>query len=237
MAHMIDWQSSCSPIFAGFFPALAWLWFWLREDSVHPEPRRLIALAFFGGMLMVVVVIPIEEYVQTFITSQVLLFTSWAFIEEICKYLSARSLVLWRSEDDEPIDPVMYMVTTALGFSAVENALFLFSPLAGGTFLSTIQTGDLRFVGATLVHVLSSAVIGIMLGITFYESRPWMRPFAVVVGVILATLLHATFNFFILNAGPDQTLLVLTFVWAGVIALLAALEWVKRFKPRAAAAR
>lgn len=220
-------------ILAGFFPALAWLWFWLREDSEHPEPRRLIALAFFGGMVMVAVVIPVEEYIQTFIVSQVLLFTAWSFVEETCKYVSARALVLWRREDDEPIDPVMFMVTTALGFSAVENALFLASPLAGGTLLSTIQTGDLRFVGATLVHVLSSAVVGIMMAITFYEAKPWVRRFAVFIGVILASLLHATFNFFILNAGPQQTLLILTFVWGGVIALLAALEWVKRFKPRA----
>jgi len=225
-------QGLALAIAAGFFPALAWLWFWLREDSAHPEPRRLIALAFFGGMVMVAVVIPIEEYVQTFIFSQVLLFTAWSTIEEICKYVSARTLVLWRREDDEPIDPVMYMVTTALGFSAVENALFLFSPLSGGTLLSTIQTGDLRFVGATLVHILASAVIGVMLAITFYDRRPWVRRFAVFVGVILASLLHATFNFFILNAGPNETLLVLTFVWGGVIALLATLEWVKRFKPR-----
>jgi RsiW-degrading membrane proteinase PrsW (M82 family) len=126
------------------------------------------------------------------------------------------------------------MVATALGFSAVENALFLFSPLNGGTLLSTIQTGDLRFVGATLVHILASAVVGIMLAITFYEARPWVRRFAVLIGVILASLLHATFNFFILNAGPQETLLVLTFVWAGVIGLLAALEWVKRFQPRLA---
>jgi RsiW-degrading membrane proteinase PrsW (M82 family) len=229
---MIDWQTLALAIIAGFFPALAWLWFWLREDSEHPEPRRLIALAFLGGMVMVVVVIPIEEYVQAFITSQIVLLTAWAGIEEMCKYVSARTLVLWRREDDEPIDPVMYMVTTALGFSAVENALFLFSPLSGGTLLSTIQTGDLRFVGATLVHVLSSAVIGVMLGVTFYDQRRWMRPFVVTIGVILATLLHGTFNFFILNAGPQQTILVLTFVWGGVILLLAALEWIKRIRPR-----
>lgn len=229
---MIDWQALALAIVAGFFPALAWLWFWLREDSEHPEPRRLIALAFAGGMVMVAVVIPIEEYAQTIIASQFILLMVWAAIEEICKYASARTLVLWRREDDEPIDPVMYMVTTALGFSAVENALFLFSPLGGDTFLATIQTGDLRFVGATLVHVLSSAIIGIMLGITFYDSQKWIRPFAVAVGVILAALLHGSFNFFILNAGPQQTIMVLTFVWGGVILLLAALEWVKRIRPR-----
>jgi RsiW-degrading membrane proteinase PrsW (M82 family) len=237
---MIDLQLVGLAVFAGFFPSLAWLWFWLREDSEHPEPRRLIALAFAGGMVMVAVVIPIEEYVQSFqlfATSQILLLTAWAFIEELCKYVSARTLVLWRREDDEPIDPVMYMVTTALGFSAVENALFLFSPLGGGTVLATIQTGDLRFVGATLVHVLSSAVIGVMLGLTFYDHQKWMRPFAVSVGVILATLLHGTFNFFILSAGPQQTILVLTFVWVGVILLLAALEWIKRIRPRMQAAK
>src|ERR1700761_3718697 len=175
-------QSIALAIAAGFFPSLAWLWFWLREDSEHPEPRSLIALAFVGGMVMVAVVIPIEEYAQTVITSQFILLMCWAAIEEICKYVSARTLVLWRREDDEPIDPVMYMVTTALGFSAVENALFLFSPLSGGTLLSTIQTGDLRFVGASLVHVLSSAVIGVMLAIVFYDRRRWVRPFAVVIG-------------------------------------------------------
>src|SRR6202012_2457979 len=114
---MPDIQPIIIAIVAGFFPALAWLWFWLREDSEHPEPRRLIALAFAGGMVMVAVVIPIEEDAQTIITSQFLLLMAWAAIEEVCKYVSARPPVLWRREADEPIDPVMYMVATALGFS------------------------------------------------------------------------------------------------------------------------
>ena len=48
----------------GLLPALAWLWFWLREDSKHPEPRRLIALAFLAGMVAVAVAIPLEKGVQ-----------------------------------------------------------------------------------------------------------------------------------------------------------------------------
>ncbi len=34
-------------------------------------------------------------------------------------------LVLRSQDDDEPIDPSIYMITTALGFAAVENVLFL----------------------------------------------------------------------------------------------------------------
>jgi RsiW-degrading membrane proteinase PrsW (M82 family) len=231
---MLNIETVGGAIAGSLLIALAWLWFWLREDSAHPEPRKLIALAFLGGMITVAVVIPIQEFVQGYIVTQTLLFTAWSGIEEVCKYISARVTVLWRREDDEPIDPVIYMVTTALGFSAVENALFLLSPLAGGTLLSTIETGDLRFVGATLVHVLSSGLVGIALAFTFYQSK-WIRRFAAFIGVILATVLHSTFNFFILNATPDETIRVLLFVWIGVIVLLAVLEWIKRIAPKLSA--
>jgi protease PrsW len=225
----------------GVLPALAWLWFWRREDSAHPEPRRLIAIAFFAGMITVAVVIPMQKYVAGYIkdtyfflaaaTIQTLTFTCWSIIEEVCKFLAASIAVLRRREDDEPIDPVIYMVTVALGFAAAENTLFLLSPLAGDTLVQTVMTGNLRFVGATLLHVLSSAAIGAMIGLAFYKRRS-VRAFYVVAGVILASVLHALFNFLILNT-PDAHLLRTFFlVWIGVIALLAVLEYVKRIHPR-----
>src|SRR3989344_7198367 len=112
----------------GMLPALAWLWFWRREDSKHPEPRKLIALAFFAGMVTVAIVIPIQKFVVVYLVSQTLIFTAWSAIEEVMKYFVARITVLWRRDDDDPIDPVIYMVTVALGFAAIENALFLLSP-------------------------------------------------------------------------------------------------------------
>ncbi|MBV9159466.1 MAG: PrsW family intramembrane metalloprotease, partial [Candidatus Kaiserbacteria bacterium] len=161
----------------GILPALAWLWFWRREDSKNPEPRRLIALAFLAGMVTVAIVIPVEKFVASYISplnvpffisggATTLVFISWSAIEEIFKFLAARFTVLRRREDDEPIDPVIYMVTVALGFAAAENTLFLLSPLSGDTALQTVMTGNLRFVGATLLHVLSSAAIGVFLGIS-----------------------------------------------------------------------
>src|SRR6185503_10263021 len=122
----------------GVLPALAWLWFWLREDSKHPEPRRLIALAFIAGMICVVVAVPIEKAVQPLFASTTLVFTAWSIIEELLKFLFAYATVLRLADDDEPIDPVIYMVTTALGFAAAENTLFLLSPLSGGTVLQEI---------------------------------------------------------------------------------------------------
>lgn len=214
----------------GILPALAWLWFWRREDAKHPEPRRLIALAFFAGIVAVAIVIPLEKFVASYLVSQTIIFTVWSAIEEITKYLAARFTVLNRREDDEPIDPIIYMVTVALGFAAAENTLFLLSPLAGTNVLETLVTGNLRFVGATLLHVLSSAVIGVALGMSFYKSRSRKRLY-VTAGVILAIVLHSLFNFLILNTPESELLRTFGFVWVGLVALLAILEFIKRIRP------
>ncbi len=227
----------------GLFPALVWLWFWLREDSAHPEPKRLVALAFFAGCITVGLVIPIEQFAAAYIgahgdlatglqtSGQTLTFIVWAAIEEIFKFLAAATMVLWRHDDDEPIDPVIYMVVVALGFAAAENALFLLSPLSGLSLAQTIITGDYRFVGATLLHVLASATIGGALALSFYKSR-LKKGIYLVVGVILAIFLHGLFNVLIMNAEPEQMLQIFSIVWIGLIGLIAFLEFIKRMPRR-----
>ncbi len=226
----MDYTPYAVAIAGGIFPALAWLWFWLKEDSRHPEPRRLIALAFLAGMCTVVIVIPIQKYVATFLVSQTAIFTAWSTIEEFMKYIVAWLVVLHRRDNDEPIDSVIYMVAVALGFAGLENALFLLSPLSGDTVVQTILTGNLRFIGATLLHVFSSAVVGIALAYSFYKPT-LVREWYAAVGVILASLLHAGFNFLILNTADDHILRTFAGVWIGVIAVLFALEFVKRIRP------
>ncbi|HEY4488392.1 MAG: hypothetical protein A3B34_01210 [Candidatus Sungbacteria bacterium RIFCSPLOWO2_01_FULL_54_21] len=236
----MEFQGFLFAIVGGVLPALAWLWFWRREDSRSPEPRRLIALAFLSGMVTVAVVIPIERlaanYIESygfalaaFATISTLVYSAWSVIEEVCKYFAARWTVLWRHDDDEPIDPVIYMVTVALGFAAAENTLFLLSPIAGDTLLQTVMTGNFRFVGATLLHVLSSALIGVMLALSFYKSKALKRYYALV-GVILASALHAIFNFFILNTAEEHLFRTFAAVWVGLVVLIAVLEFIKRIR-------
>lgn len=224
-------QAYALAIAGGIFPALAWLWFWLKEDSRSPEPRRLIALAFLAGMVAVVIVIPIQKFVVAFLATQTAVFAAWSIIEEFAKYAIAWVTVLHRRENDEPVDAVIYLVAVALGFAGLENALFLLSPLAGETVVQTIMTGNLRFIGSTLLHVFSSAIIGIALAYAFYRPRRVKEIYAAG-GVILAALLHVLFNFLILNTASEHLLRTFAGVWVGVIAVLFALEFVKRIKPR-----
>jgi RsiW-degrading membrane proteinase PrsW (M82 family) len=144
----------------------------------------------------------------------------------VAKFAAAYAAAMRRSIADEPVDMPIYMITAALGFASVENAFFLFRPVFEAQVLGTFLTGDLRFLGATLIHVLASSVIGGALAISYYEERPRKILYGAA-GVILAVLLHAIFNSLIILQGAGNILLVFVAVWVGVVFLLLAFERVK----------
>ena len=66
----------------GVFPALVWLFFWLKEDSYHPEPLGRIIKTFLGGALAVLFVIPLEQTAGAFFPGLTFItFLLWAIIE------------------------------------------------------------------------------------------------------------------------------------------------------------
>ena len=213
-------------VLGGILPALLWLVFWLMEDRCDPEPKRYIFFCFIAGMVAVPLVLPIEQQAAHYFTGSPLLLV-WAAAEELCKFAAAYFAALRFRVFDEPLDGVIYLVTAALGFSALENVFFLLTPLGDGDMLRTIVTGDLRFIGASLLHTLASATIGISLALSFYKGAQ-VRRLAALAGVILAVALHTLFNFFILTSGTKSTFLVFLAIWVGIVALLFCIEQVKQ---------
>lgn len=211
----------------GFLPALFWLWFWLREDNKHPEPKRLIALSFFFGVLAVPLAIPFEKMVDEFTVAPMLVLIGWAFVEEVLKYIAAWAGGMHTQAENEPIDAMVYLVTAAIGFAAAENAIFLIQPLAQGDTFTTLVTGNVRFIGTTLLHVLSSATIGASVAFSFYK-RKRVRIEHLLIGLVLATALHTLFNFFIINSGQHWMFTIFAVLWFAIVILLLIFERVKR---------
>lgn len=211
---------------SGLIPALFWLWFWLREDKKRPEPYLLIAITFIAGMAVVPLALPLQKLaIETYDSANLIL--AWVIIEETLKYALAVGIILWNRAVDEPIDMVIYMITIALGFAALENTLFLLSPLAAGDYLNSTLTGSFRFLGATLLHVLASGTVGVLLAFAFYKSK-LMQIIYGMVGLCLAIVLHALFNFFIMGAQGEAILGVFLFVWMGIIILFLVFEKIKQ---------
>lgn len=210
---------------AGLIPALFWVWFWLREDSRQPEPYFLIAIAFIAGMAVVPIALPLQKLALQLYGGENVMVV-WVIVEELLKYAVALALVFWNREVDEPIDMIIYMIVLALGFAALENALFIFNPLILGEYMNSAITGSFRFLGATLLHVLASGTVGMALALAYYRSRLF-QVFAGTVGLSLAIVLHALFNFFIMEGNGKTTLTVFLFVWMGIILLFLLFERVK----------
>ena len=215
----------------GALPVWLWLHFLLKEDSRCPEPRSMILVAFFAGMLAVPASLPLETWFASILPEGLATIIAWSAVEETMKYVLAALLVLWRRAVNETVDLVIYMITVALGFAALENALFLLAPFADGRIIDGLALNNLRFVGATLLHVVASSMIGFALAAAYVRGRS-VRLLYVSVGLILAIALHALFNFLIIAPDGSHTLTAFFLVWTGAIVFFALFEILKYFRYR-----
>jgi len=214
-------------IISGAIPAIFWLWFWLRqEDNDEPEPVGLIVISFLLGGLLVFVAICLEKYSLNFIKNNNIQIIVWAAIEELLKFFGIMIIIYGNRNIDRPIDYPMYFIAAALGFAALENILYLLNPFnVSGTVVGML-TGNLRFLGSTLLHAISSAMIGSALGLSFYLEKD--RKKYLLIGVICAILLHSVFNFFIMKGSGENFLSVFGFLWVVTIINILIFEKLKR---------
>lgn len=211
----------------GIVPAFVWLWFWLDED-IHHEPARMLTLSFIGGMVAVLAVLPIEKITYDYFgSSGIIPFSIWSATEELAKFLFVYFIALRNKKiTDEPIDDMIYLIVSALGFVTLENTLFLIDLVRDGNIPSTIIHSNLRFIGASLLHVMSSATIGIFMGLSFYKKEK-ERIIYTLSGIIIAIVLHTAFNLFILSQSEGNIFFVFGAVWLSIIVLLLLFEKIK----------
>lgn len=218
-------------LLGGILPALFWLWFWLREDRLHPEPRKIIIRTFLVGMIAVPIVLPLEKVASVYLPTGIATILIWATIEELIKFTGTYFSALRSRDYDEPIDALIYLITGALGFAALENTLFIINPLLSGDISNGIITGNLRFIGASLLHVITAGTIGSFMAFAFYKSRKHKK-LPLIIGMGTAITLHTLFNFSIIKSESGLTIAIFSIVWVTIIFLLLVFEKVKQITPK-----
>jgi len=217
-------------LLGGIIPAMIWLWFWLKEDSDNPEPKGLLLLTFLGGMISVFAVLPLQRITEGLISNEKTLLVVWAALEEIVKYGFIALIALRTKHCDEPIDYAIYMITGALGFAALENTLFLLNPVALQDTVVSLLTGNLRFIGSMVLHVLASGALGMAVGFAYYKNIK-MREFALAIGLLLAIGLHTAFNYFIID-NTNNVFTVFSALWILTMIFIALFEVLRRLSGR-----
>ncbi|MEI6042587.1 MAG: PrsW family glutamic-type intramembrane protease [bacterium] len=243
MANYLINQLQGAPLFAievfayalvgGVLPAMFWLWFWMHEANDHKEPKDIIFLSFVVGMCGVFVVYPLQKISVGLFNlkdSDLHAIYIWALIEEAVKFGGAWFIAL-RSKTifNHPIDSFIYLMSVSLGFAAMENTLFLLTPLFRGDLVASIMTGAARFMGASLLHVAASGVFSIFIGYGFYRGKFGKFSLAFL-GLLVAGVIHTIFNYIIVISDEQNMFIAFSFVWISIILLILSLEKVKQIK-------
>ena len=205
------------PLIIGIVPSFIWALFFIREDEVHPEPKKLLLYAFLAGAGITLFVIGPQLALAAFLTKNG--FTQYGFwslfvlaaVEEIFKFFAVYITIARFKDFDEPLDAMVYMIIAALGFAAVENVASIARntlplPLA----VSNIEVLSLRFIGATLLHSLSSALVGYYWGLAMIQKHKFSL--LIMEGLGVAIILHAVFNYLIVLFGPSSSLALLLLI-------------------------
>jgi protease PrsW len=187
--------------------ALRWV------DRYEPEPRALLAFAFFWGATVAALIAAVLNTASAIIVARTsdagqgmattaVLVAPW--VEEAAKGAAVLAVFLFRRKEfDGIVDGIVLAGFTGVGFAFTENILYFGRAfLAGNEQLGV--TGGLFAAGTTFVlrgvlapfaHPLFTTMTGIGLGIAAGGRTGRARWLAPVGGYLLAVALHATWNY------------------------------------------
>lgn len=225
-------------LIASFVPNFVWLALYLREDP-NPEPKPLLTLAFFLGMCATGIALGIEyvvlqaAHVMTGLGVTVIYNAPWymflgvALVEEGVKFLLVRFVIARSPAFDEPIDAMMYMIVTALGFAFVENVLIIGNALlpTDASVADVLRTVMFRFIGANFLHLMASGMVG------YFWARGILarsRVKFIFLGLGSAVLIHGTFNTILMHWGGAAYVASLALLFAFGLIFLRDLELLKQ---------
>lgn len=192
---------------AAVLPPLLWLFFFTREDR-HPEPPALIAYTFaLGGIISLPTLLAQQLLKNTVAESALFLLVALALIEELFKFFASFISTNRSRAFDEPLDAMIYTITAALGFAAIENFFYIagnWQLLVSLVPSDAVLTSALRFIGATLLHALASGLVGYFWARGIMTNR---RGIFIATGLVLATAVHSVFNALIARFQAESNLL------------------------------
>lgn len=201
----------------------------------HRENLRNIVGVFLWGIAMALPVVVVERTVQYIFFVPILSyalaglafsFLAVAFVEEVAKYLVVKYKAMPYKFFNEGQDAIIYMITAALGFAAIEN--FVYAINQAISVGDVLQITLLRGVSATFLHAAASGTIGYFLALSL--ENPAERKKFLYTGIALGTILHGIYNNFIIDmqkqilvvGGLFNVAIIATFlIISGIIILIA----------------
>ncbi|MBX3038793.1 MAG: PrsW family intramembrane metalloprotease [Anaerolineales bacterium] len=228
-------------IFFGFVPMFLYALFVYWLDRYEKEPKALLGAAFFwgviiagGGAFIINTVLGIGVYVFTaseaatnFATASIIA----PIVEETLKGLAvAVVFFMFRKEFDSILDGIIYGSIVGLGFSAIENTLYIYRNgyLEGGWEGLVVLT-IIRVILVGWMHAFFTAFTGIGFAIARTAKNALLKFIAPIAGLGIAIAVHAfhnTFGSVVGSGGLDSLGLTILADMVGYSIMVGIIIWV-----------
>ena len=150
-------------------PAIAMVVWIYRQDKVEKEPKGLLRKIFLFGVVSaipaMILEVLLEELFLVFVWENTLCyvildnFIGVELVEELCKMKAAKWAAWKHPAFNYKFDAIVYCVTSALGFAAIENVMYC-------------MDGDIgTVVTRALLSVPSHAIDGVIMGYFFGVAK------------------------------------------------------------------
>lgn len=199
-------------------PVVALFTYFYVRDKYEKEPRLLLLKVFVLGLLSVIpavlfgllaqwalsLLVPLDTLIFSLIDNFVVI----ALVEEGVKFAAFAWPTYRHSAFNEPYDGMMYAITAALGFAAVENVLYVAHGGAPVAFA--------RMLLAVPAHALFGAFMGYYVGRAKFSPWAWAKRRYLIMAILMPVLLHGTYNWLLGTERAEFVYLVIPlslFMW------------------------
>lgn len=191
---------------------------WARDRYEREPLKRMILTVVVGAASAVPIVvvellwgISLEDLPGMGLGQQAFAaFVQVGLTEEFFKGFAFMIMAYWSRHMNEPYDGIVYAVSAALGFAAIENILYVIS---GG-----IGVALLRSFTAVPGHAMMGLLIGYFAGRAKFAKHGAVKLPLILTGFILAVLVHGAYDFVLFATYGGYSL-----AWLWLIPLLGVL--------------
>ena len=191
-------------------PALIICFIIYRVDRYDKESHWQLIICFVLGMLITFPAMHLEAFGESFGLSEpknlnlgelfLLSFIVVGLTEELVKFLVLICYAYPRRAFNEPLDGIVYSVMIAMGFATLENLIY--ADRWG------LETTVLRAFTAVPAHAVFGVFMGYYVGLAKFSKGKKIS--LILTGIILATVIHGIYDFFILQEYYDWLMIFAT---------------------------
>ncbi|MFB6079153.1 MAG: PrsW family intramembrane metalloprotease [Halarchaeum sp.] len=186
-------------------PAAGLVFYVWRMDVTMREPLTMLVVTFGLGFLFAGFAAVLNTFLKEYVTLVPLVGTLLFFylvvgpVEETVKWLAVRLYAFRSGKFDAVVDGAVYGAAAGLGFATIENTIYITSQFLNAAGTASLQVGLTRALQTATLrtfagpgHVIYTAFSGYYLGLA--KFNPENRGPIVVKGLLIAALIHATYN-------------------------------------------